>query len=93
MPYDALRDFTPIAQLLNSPMVLVVPSALPVNNLSEYLAYAGTAEGGVSFGSTGTGGTSHLAGEMLRLQTGAPMTHIPYKAHGPGADRPARRPS
>ena len=83
MPYDALRDFTPIAQLLNSPMVLVVPSSLPVNNLSEYLAYAGTQKGGVSFGSTGAGGTSHLAGEMLRLQTGAAMTHIPYKGASP----------
>jgi tripartite-type tricarboxylate transporter receptor subunit TctC len=83
MPYDALRDFTPVAQLLNSPMVLVVHSSVPVNNLQDYLAYAAKQNGGVTFGSTGTGGTSHLAGEMLRLQTHAPMTHVPYKGANP----------
>ena len=83
MPYDALRDFTPIAQLLTSPMVLVLHPSIPANTLAEYLAYANTQKGGVSFGSTGAGGTSHLAGEMLRLMTGAPMTHIPYKGANP----------
>jgi tripartite-type tricarboxylate transporter receptor subunit TctC len=83
MPYDALRDFTPVAQLLNSPMVLVVHPSLPVNTLSDYLAYAAKQKGDVSFGSTGAGGTSHLAGEMLRLMTHAPMTHIPYKGANP----------
>jgi tripartite-type tricarboxylate transporter receptor subunit TctC len=83
MPFDALRDFTPIAQLLSSPMVLVVHPSVPVKNLPEYLAYAARQNGGVSFASTGTGGTSHLAGEMLRLMTHAPMTHIPYKGASP----------
>jgi tripartite-type tricarboxylate transporter receptor subunit TctC len=86
MPYDALRDFTPIAQLLNSPMVLVVHPSVPANTLAEYLAYAGTQKGGVSFGSTGAGGTSHLAGEMLRLMTHAPMTHVPYKGASPAVN-------
>jgi tripartite-type tricarboxylate transporter receptor subunit TctC len=86
MPYDALRDFTPIAQLLNSPMVLVVHPSVPASTLSEYLAYAGTQKGGVSFGSTGAGGTSHLAGEMLRLMTHAPMTHVPYKGAAPAVN-------
>jgi tripartite-type tricarboxylate transporter receptor subunit TctC len=86
MPYDALRDFTPIAQLLNSPMVLVVHPSVPANTLAEYLAYAGTQKGGVSFGSTGAGGTSHLAGEMLRLMTQAPMTHVPYKGASPAVN-------
>ena len=83
MPYEALRDFTPAAQLLTSPMVLVVHPSVPANKLAEYLHYAGTQKGGVSFGSTGADGTSHLAGEMLRLMTGAPMTHIPYKGANP----------
>jgi tripartite-type tricarboxylate transporter receptor subunit TctC len=83
MPYDALRDFTPVAQLLNSPMVLVVHPSVPAGTLPEYLAYAAKQKGGVSFGSTGTGGTSHLAGEMLRLMTHAPMTHVPYKGASP----------
>jgi tripartite-type tricarboxylate transporter receptor subunit TctC len=83
MPYDALRDFTPIAQLLNSPMVLVVHPSVPVNSLADYLAHAATQKGGISFGSTGAGGTSHLAGEMLRLMTRAPMTHVPYKGASP----------
>ncbi len=83
MPYDAQRDFTPIAELLHAPMVLVVHPSVPASNLAEYLAYAKTQQGGVSFGSTGAGGTSHLAGEMLRAMTGAPMTHIPYKGANP----------
>ncbi|WP_255429484.1 Bug family tripartite tricarboxylate transporter substrate binding protein [Ramlibacter albus] len=83
MPYDALRDFTPVAQLLNSPMVLVVHPSVPATTLTEYLAYAARQKGGVSFGSTGAGGTSHLAGEMLRLVTRSPMTHIPYKGATP----------
>lgn len=83
MPYDALRDFTPIAELLHAPMVLVVHPSVPANNLAEYLEYAKTQKGGVSFGSTGAGGTSHLAGEMLRAMAKAPMTHIPYKGANP----------
>ncbi|RYZ11925.1 MAG: tripartite tricarboxylate transporter substrate binding protein [Comamonadaceae bacterium] len=86
MPYDALRDFTPIAQLLSSPMVLVVHPSLPASDLKDYLALARAEKGGVSFGSTGTGGTSHLAGEMLRLMTKAPMTHIPYKGANPAVN-------
>ncbi len=83
MPFHAIDNFTPIAQLLTSPMVLVVPNALPVNNLAEYLAYARKQDGGVSFGSTGTAGTSHLAGEMLRVMTKAPMVHVPYRGASP----------
>ncbi|WP_051952559.1 tripartite tricarboxylate transporter substrate binding protein [Xenophilus azovorans] len=86
MPYDALRDFTPVAMLLSSPMVLVVHPSVPANTLGEYLAYAKTQNGGASFGSTGAGGTSHLAGEMLRLMTKAPMTHVPYKGANPAVN-------
>lgn len=83
MPYDAIKDFTPVAMLLSSPLMLVVHPSVPTNNLDEFMAYAKNQKGGASFGSSGVGGTSHLAGEVFRLETGAPMTHVPYKGTSP----------
>lgn len=82
IPYDAQRDFTPIAFLASAPIVLLVHPSLPVNSVQEYLAYA-KKKNGLSFGTSGIGGGNHLSGKLLALQTGAPLVHVPYKGSAP----------
>lgn len=83
LPYDAAKDFTPIALLATTPNVLVVNKSVPVSNLEEYLAYARKGKDGMPFASSSVAGATHLSGELLKLMTGAPMTHIPYKGAAP----------
>lgn len=78
LPYDTLGDFTPIAMLARTPNVLLVHPAIPATNLQELLAYA-RQKGGVTYGSSGTGGTTHLSGELLAAKAQAPFIHVPYK--------------
>lgn len=78
LPYDTERDFAPVALLASTPNVLVVNPAVPAHNLQEFLAYA-RRTGSVSYGSAGTGGTTHLSGVLLASRTGAPLLHVPYK--------------
>ncbi|MCY1277611.1 hypothetical protein D9M69_153270 [compost metagenome] len=78
LPYNTERDFAPIALLASTPNVLVVNPAVPAKNLQDLLAYA-RRTGSVSYGSAGTGGTTHLSGALLAGRTGAPLLHVPYK--------------
>ncbi|MFJ4293159.1 Bug family tripartite tricarboxylate transporter substrate binding protein [Cupriavidus sp. NPDC089707] len=78
LPYNTERDFAPIAMLASTPNVLVVNPAVPAKNLQDLLAYA-RRTGSVSYGSAGTGGTTHLSGALLARRTGAPLLHVPYK--------------
>ncbi len=78
LPYDTERDFAPVALLASTPNVLVLNPAVPAHNLQEFLAYA-RRSGSVSYGSAGTGGTTHLSGALLAGRTGAPLLHVPYK--------------
>jgi tripartite-type tricarboxylate transporter receptor subunit TctC len=80
MPFDAIRDFTWIANLANAPIMLVANGALPVRSLKDLVAYAKTQSGGLSYGSPGSGSSSHLAMELVRLGTGMNLVHVPYKA-------------
>ena len=77
--YDPVKDFEPIALIANVPNMLVVNRSIPVSNAAEFVAYAKKA-GNLNFTSPGTGTTSQLAGELIRLQLGAPLTHVPYKS-------------
>ena len=79
LPYDPIKDFSPIALFVTTPNILAVNAKLPIRNLDEYIAYANGRSQGVSFGSSGAGGSTHLSGELLKLKTGANMQHIPYK--------------
>jgi tripartite-type tricarboxylate transporter receptor subunit TctC len=80
MPYDNLRDFTPICLIVHVPNVLVVnPKAMPVQNFAEFVALAKSNPGKYFFSSTGTGTSSHLSGELLKSLTGIEATHVPYK--------------
>ena len=80
MPFDAIKDFTWIANLANAPILLVANGALPVRNLKELVAYAKSQPSGLSYGSPGSGSSSHLAMELVRLGTGMNLVHVPYKA-------------
>ncbi|MEP6722737.1 MAG: tripartite tricarboxylate transporter substrate binding protein [Variovorax sp.] len=83
IPYDSLKDITPIAVLATVPLVLVVNPALPVKNVKELLAYAKANPGKLNYGSAGNGSTLHLAGELLISETGIDMKHVPYRGTGP----------
>jgi len=80
MPYDNLKDFSPISLVVHVPNMLVVnPAVLPVNTFAEFLASAKANPGKYFFASTGSGTSSHLAGELLRMMAGVEATHVPYK--------------
>ena len=80
MPYDNLKDFTPISLIVHVPNMLVVnPSAMPVNSFPEFVALLKANPGKYFFASTGTGTSSHLSGEQLKTMAGVEATHVPYK--------------
>lgn len=79
LPYDALKDFAPVILGTTVPMILIVGPKVPAGNLRELLALGKAKPGSLNFGSAGAGGISHLVGEMLKIQSGVDMVHIPYK--------------
>jgi len=83
LPYDPERDFAPVSQLTTQPYVLAVSPSLPVNSVSQLVAHAKANPGKLSYGSAGTGGANHLAGEMFRHVAGIDILHVPYKGNGP----------
>jgi tripartite-type tricarboxylate transporter receptor subunit TctC len=83
LPYDAVNDFDPVTQMTRYGYVLVVHPALPVKRTSELVALARTRPGDLAYGTSGTGGSNHLAGELFRLMTGVKMNAIPYKGSAP----------
>lgn len=84
LTYDIRKDFTPLSLLILTPQVLVAHPSVPAKNLAELLAYARTAK--LSYGSPGIGSFSHLAGEMLRAETGIGLTHVPYQGLAPAVN-------
>jgi len=83
LPYNPERDFAPISLLTTQPYVLAVTLSLPVNSVSQLVAYAKANPGKLSYGSAGAGGANHLAGEMFKHVAGIDMVHVPYKGNGP----------
>jgi tripartite-type tricarboxylate transporter receptor subunit TctC len=81
--YDPVADFTPIGTYMVNQSILVVPPSLKVNSVAELLALAKSRPGGLNFASQGVGTSGHFLGEMFRVATGAPMTHIPTKGGAP----------
>ncbi|VTU19481.1 Bug family tripartite tricarboxylate transporter substrate binding protein [Variovorax sp. RA8] len=79
LPYDPVRDFTPLAQMVKSATVLIANPAAPVNNVQELVAYARANPGKLNYASYSAGSTSHLNGELLQMRTGTRMVHVPYK--------------
>jgi len=83
LPYDAIRDFTPIAMVGGTPKVLVVSPSLKVATLRELVAYAKANPGKLSYGSSGPGTLTHLAMEQLRIAADLDVVHVPYRGIGP----------
>lgn len=81
--YDVVRDLAPVTQVVRIPNVLVVPPALPVRNVREFLALAKKRPGEFVFGSTGLGSISHVVGELFQLEAGIRSVHVPYRGAAP----------
>jgi len=75
LPYDAVKDFTPIAMVGGTPNILVVPPSLPVKTLPEFIAYAKANKDKLSYGSSGPGTLTHLAMEQLKVATDIDLAH------------------
>lgn len=82
LPYDSLKDFAPITQIMSSPLVLVVNRNVEANSVPQLIALAKAKPGQLSFGS-GIAGAGHLAGELMKNMAGIDMVHIPYKGSAP----------
>ncbi len=83
LPYDPIRDFTPITMLATLPNMLIVHPSLNVNNVTELVALLKANPNKYSFGSAGNGTSQHMSGELFKAMTGVQMQHIPYKGSGP----------
>ena len=83
MPYDPVKDFTPIMRTIDVNYALVVHPSLPVRSVAELVAYAKAHPGKVAYGSAGSGSLPHLATELFKARTGVEMVHVPYKGGGP----------
>ncbi|GKS74604.1 tripartite tricarboxylate transporter substrate binding protein [Acidovorax sp. SUPP950] len=83
LPYQTLKDFTPVARTAMQPLALLVNPKLPAKTLPEFIQYARAKPGQVNFGSAGNGGISHLVPEMFKTATGLFMVHIPYRGSAP----------
>ena len=81
IPYDALNDFAPITLINTTPLVMVVHPGVPAKTVKELIALAKAKPGKLNFGSSGTGGSNHLAGELFDAMAGVKMVHIPYKGN------------
>ena len=83
LPYDAEKDFAQVILVGSTTNTLVVHPKVPAKTTKELIALAKTKSGALNYGSTGAGGTSHLAMEYFKLSTGTDLVHIPYKGTGP----------
>ena len=79
LPFDMAKDFAPVTFIGSLPFVLAVNPSVPANSVQELIALAKAKPGQLSFGSAGTGGSVHLAGELFKMMAGIDITHVPYK--------------
>ena len=83
LPYDPVRDFTPVAMVAMAPVAIVVNPAQPIGNLAELVALARKTPGKLNYGSAGVGTPGHLTGEMFKAAAGIDIQHVPYKGSAP----------
>jgi tripartite-type tricarboxylate transporter receptor subunit TctC len=83
LPYDFVRDFTPVSQTAFIPNVLVVTKQVPAANLAEFIAYVKSGKQRLSYGSAGYGSSQHLSGELFNSMVQGNMIHVPYKGGNP----------
>jgi tripartite-type tricarboxylate transporter receptor subunit TctC len=84
LPYDPVKDFVPLTQLVSMPNVLVVPEKFPVKDAREFLALAKTKKQPLACASAGNGTSQHLTCELFNITAGSEITHVPFKGGGPG---------
>ena len=85
LPYDAIKDFTPIGLVANVPIVVVVHPSVPAKTLAEFVQYTKANPGKVAYASSGAGTILHLSGELFQSRTGTELFHVPYKGAVPAA--------
>jgi len=85
LPYDPIKDFAPISELVNAPNVLVVHPASGINTVADLVAQAKANPQKFNYSSPGAGTKSHLTGELLKLRAGIQMVHVPFRGAGPAA--------
>jgi tripartite-type tricarboxylate transporter receptor subunit TctC len=83
LPFDVMKDFIPVTQLIESPLLLVASNQLPVNSLKDLVALAKEKPGSLNYGSTGVGNPLHLSMEMLKKATGMDIAAVPYRGDAP----------
>jgi tripartite-type tricarboxylate transporter receptor subunit TctC len=83
LPYDPMKSFTHIALINTIPAVMVVNQSVPAKSVKEFVALAKGKPNAYLFGSSGNGSPPHMLGELFKMVTGAPITHVPYKGSGP----------
>ncbi len=83
LAYDAIKDFAPISLVADAPFVLIVHPSLPVRSVKELIAFAKVRPGQLTYGSSGTGGSSHLGFELFNQMAGIKAIHVPYKGLAP----------
>lgn len=83
LPYDPIKDITPIALLGDAGILLTLHASVPAKSVKELIALAKAKPGALNYGSSGTGGNTHLATELFNIFAGTQMTHVPYKGTGP----------
>ena len=83
LPYDSVNDIAPVALVGETGNVIALPLAVPIKSIQELIAYDKASPGKLNYGSTGTGGFTHLITELFNQLAGTRMTHIPYKGTGP----------
>src|SRR5688572_8045201 len=81
LPYDPVKDFTPVSGLALLPLIMAVNADLPSKSVSELITLSRASN--LNFASSGNGGAPHMAAELFKSVTGAPLTHVPYKGSGP----------
>ena len=83
LPFSVSRDLTPLALVGNSPLAVMVHPSVPATSMKELVGMARAKPGAINYGSSGQGGTGHLATELLAMMSATKMTHVPYKGAGP----------
>jgi tripartite-type tricarboxylate transporter receptor subunit TctC len=83
LPYDTMRDLVPVVTLGRVPLIVLVNASVPAQSIQDLVALSKRKPGGLTYGSSGNGGSPHLATELLRKMTGMPLLHVPYQGAAP----------
>ena len=83
LPYDFIRDTTPVAGIMLLTNIMVVPPSLPVKTVADFIAFAKANPGKLSFASSGNGTSVHMSGELFKLMSGIDIIHVPYRGSAP----------